>query len=113
MTQEALQTLVVGELDEFHRLKVAEHLSHCDRCIEQYTELLSESVCVEPPQDMVAPVMEKIYYRRRQWAMKRYLQAAAAVVFALCLSRFCSMEQIRKTIIHVSIPLGNVLRVIA
>ena len=41
LTDEGLQALVGGSLDEWGRLEAAEHLSYCDRCMDRYTALLT------------------------------------------------------------------------
>lgn len=40
LSEEGLQALVGGQLDETQRLEAAEHLAYCDRCMDRYTALL-------------------------------------------------------------------------
>ena len=40
LTDEGLQALRDGQLDELGRLEAAEHLSYCDKCMDRYTALL-------------------------------------------------------------------------
>ena len=44
LTDEGLQALTKGQLDEMGRLEAAEHLSYCDRCMDRYTALLTADV---------------------------------------------------------------------
>ena len=37
LTDEGLQALQAGGLDELGRLETAEHLSYCDKCMDRYT----------------------------------------------------------------------------
>ena len=41
LTDEGLQALQAGGLDELGRLETAEHLSYCDKCMDRYTALLT------------------------------------------------------------------------
>lgn len=85
LTDEGLRALVDGSLDEMQRLEAAEHLSFCDECLVRYTELLTEPVCQDPPQDLTLPVMRSLRQRAFRSAAGRYATAAAAVLLSLCL----------------------------
>lgn len=41
LTDEGLQALQAGWLDELGRLESAEHLSYCGKCMDRYTALLT------------------------------------------------------------------------
>lgn len=41
LTDEGLQALQAGRLDELGRLETAEHLSYCGKCMDRYTALLT------------------------------------------------------------------------
>ena len=56
LTDEGLQALIAGSLDEMGRLEAAEHLAYCDRCLKRYTDLLSGEALLEPPKDLSGPV---------------------------------------------------------
>ena len=45
LTDEGLQALQAGGLDELGRLETAEHLSYCDKCMDRYTALLTADGC--------------------------------------------------------------------
>lgn len=51
LTDEGLQALQAGGLDELGRLETAEHLSYCDKCMDRYTALLTADALETPPQD--------------------------------------------------------------
>ena len=44
LSDEGLQALIDGTLDEMQRLEAAEHLSFCDECLTRYTALLTGDV---------------------------------------------------------------------
>ena len=49
LTVQALKALVRNDpLEELTRLEMAEHLSFCDRCLQRYTELLTDDVLLTP-----------------------------------------------------------------
>ena len=50
LSDEGLQALIDGTLDELQRLEAAEHLSFCDECLTRYTALLTGDVLEEPEQ---------------------------------------------------------------
>lgn len=85
LTDEGLDAVVNGALDEMQSLEAAEHLSFCDECLVRYTQRLQEPVCVAPPQDLTLPVMRRLRKRAAQIFLSRYGTAAAAVVLAFCL----------------------------
>lgn len=49
LTDEGLQALQAGGLDELGRLETAEHLSYCDKCMDRYTALLTADALEMPP----------------------------------------------------------------
>ena len=49
LTDQALEALTGGApLDELHRLEIAEHLAFCDRCLQRYTERLTDETLLAP-----------------------------------------------------------------
>lgn len=85
LTDEGLQALIDGELDELGRLEVAEHLAYCDRCIERYTALLSGGGIEKPQASVVGPVMKSLWVRIMQNTAGRAAVAGIAAVLALTL----------------------------
>ena len=85
LTDEGLQALIDGNLDEMQRLEVSEHLSFCDECLVRYTNLLTDPICIEPENDLVLPVMRRLRQKILRIVTSRYATAAAAVVLTLCL----------------------------
>ena len=49
LTDEGLQALQAGGLDELGRLETAEHLAYCDKCMDRYTALLTADALETPP----------------------------------------------------------------
>lgn len=63
LSEEGLQALVGGQLDETQRLEAAEHLAYCDRCMDRYTALLTDDVPEQPPRSARGAVMGTIWIR--------------------------------------------------
>ena len=80
LSDEGLQALIDGTLDEMQRLEAAEHLSFCDECLTRYTALLTGDVLEEPEQDGTLPVSRRLRRRAVKNVCNRYAAAAAAVV---------------------------------
>ena len=85
LTDEGLQALADGQLDELSRLEAAEHLAFCDACLDRYTALLAGPVVIQPPQDLQKPVWQRIRAQMFRVLTNRYATAAAAVAIAFCL----------------------------
>lgn len=85
LTNEGLQALADGQLDELSRLEAAEHLAFCDACLDRYTALLAGPMIVQPPQDLQKPVWQRIRSQMFRVLTNRYATAAAAVAIAFCL----------------------------
>lgn len=85
LTDEGLQALADGQLDELSRLEAAEHLAFCDACLDRYTALLAGPMIVQPPQDLQKPVWQRIRSQMFRVLTNRYATAAAAVAIAFCL----------------------------
>lgn len=63
LTDEGLQALQAGGLDELGRLETAEHLSYCDKCMERYTALLTADALETPPHSAHKAVMAFTMWR--------------------------------------------------
>lgn len=85
LTKYAFWLLSKGEPDELQRLEIAEHLSYCDECVENYTQTLTEDVLISPEESLLYCVMAKIKNRARKLFMNRYATAAVAACFAMVL----------------------------
>lgn len=94
LTDEGLQALKDGQLDEMGRLEAAEHLSYCDKCIDRYTALLTADVLEEPPRSARGAVMTTIWVRLMQNTWGRTAVATVAAVLALTMWRSGTLEQI-------------------
>lgn len=97
LTDEGLQALVNGQLDELGRLEAAEHLSYCDHCLDRYTALLTADALEEPPRSVHKTVMGTIWVRLMQNTWGRAAVAAVAAVLALTMWRTGTLEQILST----------------
>ena len=83
LSEEGLQALVGGQLDETQRLEAAEHLAYCDRCMDRYTALLTDDVLEQPPRSARGAVMGTIWIRLMQNTWGRAAVATVAAVLAL------------------------------
>ena len=61
LTDEGLQALQAGGLDELGRLETAEHLSYCDKCMDHYTALLTADALETPLHSAHKAVMATIW----------------------------------------------------
>lgn len=66
LTDEGLQALQAGGLDELGRLETAEHLSYCDKCMDRYTALLTADALETPLHSAHKAVMTAIWVRLMQ-----------------------------------------------
>ena len=87
LSEEGLQALVGGQLDETQRLEAAEHLAYCDRCMDHYTALLTDDVLEQPPRSARGAVMGTIWIRLMQNTWGRAAVATVAAVLALTMWR--------------------------
>ena len=92
-TDEGLQAVVGGQLDELGRLEAAEHLSYCDQCMDRYTALLTADVLETPPKGVKNTVMTTIWVRLMQNTYGRIAVASVAAVLALTMWRSGALEQ--------------------
>lgn len=83
LTDAALTALLQESLDETSRLEVAEHLSFCDTCLVRYTEMLDDSVLIEPEKPLVDGILSKIRQKVIRVFFNRYATAAAAIALAM------------------------------
>ena len=97
LSEEGLQALVSGQLDETQRLEAAEHLAYCDRCMDRYTALLTDDVLEQPPRSARGAVMGTIWIRLMQNTWGRAAVATVAAVLALTMWRAGTLEQILHT----------------
>ena len=97
LTDEGLQALQAGGLDELGRLETAEHLSYCDKCMDRYTALLTADALETPPHSAHKAVMATIWVRLMQNTWGRTAVAAVAAVLALTMWRAGTLEQILHT----------------
>ena len=83
LTDEGLQALQAGGLDELGRLETAEHLSYCDKCMDRYTALLTADALETPPHSAHKAVMAAVWVRLMQSTCGRAAVAGVAAVVLL------------------------------
>ena len=94
LSEEGLQALVGGQLDETQRLEAAEHLAYCDRCMDRYTALLTDDVLEQPPRSAQGAVMGTIWIRLMQNTWGRAAVAGVAAVLAFTMWRSGTIDQL-------------------
>lgn len=106
LTQEGLDALVAGTLDEMQSLEAAEHLSFCDACLLAYTERLTEDTWQTPPQPMENTIWQKIRRRVLCITVNRYAVAAVAACLALTLwgTGFFNYFLPQRSVHHLDVP---------
>ena len=71
LTDEGLQALTAGGLDELARLEAAEHLAFCDRCLDRYTALLADPAALTLEEAMEIVRAQDAKPRRTSRAKKK------------------------------------------
>ena len=107
LTDEGLQALQAGGLDELGRLETAEHLSYCDKCMDRYTALLTADALETPPHSAHKAVMAAIWVRLMQNTWGRAAVAGVAAVLAFTI--MSGLYFVRSIVV----PLGQVERTAA
>lgn len=83
LTDSLLVRLIAGEANEAERLACAEHLSICDRCLKKYTALLTDEICLTPPETVAPRVRTELRRRAANGFASRFAAAAAAIILAM------------------------------
>lgn len=83
LTDEGLQAVLNGGLDEMQRLEASEHLGFCTPCLERYTALLGDDVLLTPAAPLQKPVMRRVRSRGGKARWLQYGTIAAAACLAL------------------------------
>ena len=63
LTEEGLDALIAGQLDELGRLEAAEHLAYCNCCLDRYTARLETQPLETAPPKVQRTVMSSIWVR--------------------------------------------------
>ena len=83
ITDEGLRALIAEELNEMGRLEVSEHLDFCDKCVEQYSEMLTEDLEIAPPVEIASTILRRIRQRTRAIFLNRFTRVSVAAVLAI------------------------------
>ncbi|MFA9381968.1 MAG: hypothetical protein ACERKO_13015 [Acetanaerobacterium sp.] len=86
ITRRALESLAEeAQSDELARLELAEHLSFCDRCLDEYMALLDDSLLLSPPETQVPHIIKRVKRRARVLFFNRYVRVTVAACLAITL----------------------------
>lgn len=85
ISAEGFFILVTEKADEMQRLELSEHLSFCDRCLEQYLSEMEKITLLETEQSIAKRVINKVRYKTAFLAQKRFGTAVAAACIAMVL----------------------------
>lgn len=90
LTDDGLNALKMGTLDDLGSLEAAEHLTFCDYCLLRYTALVEAMPegLQAPMRDLIPQVQNLMRLRSFRIMTNRYVSTAAAVVLAFALWRF-------------------------
>ena len=78
ITAEGFFLLVTEKADEMQRLELSEHLSFCDRCLEQYLVEMEKITLLEIEESVAKRVIKKVRHKTALLAHKRFGTAVAA-----------------------------------
>ena len=85
LSEEGLQGIIEGSLDEMQSLEAAEHLSFCDKCLVRYTNLLEGVELLEPLVPMKEPVLQRLKRKSKNIIFGKYIKIGAAACLAVTL----------------------------
>lgn len=82
LSDEGIQSLIDGQLDELQSLEAAEHLGFCDDCLIRYTDLLTDDVLLSPQESLEQPVTKRIKNKKMHLFFRKTSTIAAAALIA-------------------------------
>ena len=85
ITAEGFFLLVTEKADEMQRLELSEHLSFCDRCLEQYLIEMEKITLLETEESIAKRVIKKVKHKTAFLVQKRFGTAVAAACIAMIL----------------------------
>lgn len=85
ITAEGLFLLVTEKANEMQRLELSEHLSFCDRCLEQYLIEMDKITLLEIEESIAKRVIKRVKHKTAFLAQKRFGTAVAAACIAMIL----------------------------
>lgn len=85
LTDEGLNAVIDGTLDEMGRLEAAEHLSFCDDCLVRYSRLLTDDALITPAQPLAPGILSRVRHKAVHIFFNRYMRVAAVAAFAMVL----------------------------
>ena len=85
LTNEGLQAVIDGGLNELESLEASEHLGFCGLCLERYLTLMDDVPLLEPAAPIKDNVMRRIGRKAKRVLFSRYATVAAAACLTLVL----------------------------
>ena len=85
ITTKGLFLLITEKADEMQRLELSEHLSFCDRCLEEYLEELEKVTLLESENNISKSVIKRVKYKTAWLSQKRFGTVVAAAGIAMLL----------------------------
>ena len=92
LTEEGLDALIAGQLDELGRLEAAEHLAYCNCCLDRYTARLETQPLKTAPPKVQRTVMSSIWVRIMHNTYGRMAVAGVAALLALSIWRSGTLD---------------------
>ncbi len=85
ITQKGLFLLLTEKADEMQRLELSEHLSFCDRCLEEYLKELEKITLLETENSISKNVIKRVKYKTAWLSQKNFGTVVAAACIAMVL----------------------------
>lgn len=85
LTDEGLNAILQGELDELQSLEASEHLGYCTPCLERYLGLMEAVPLLQPEAPIQENVLRRIGRKAKRILFSRYATVAAAACLVLAL----------------------------
>uniref|UniRef100_S0DDB0 Zinc-finger domain-containing protein n=1 Tax=termite gut metagenome TaxID=433724 RepID=S0DDB0_9ZZZZ len=98
LSDEGLQAIANGQLDELQSLEASEHLSFCDACLGRYLGVLEGTLLLEPERPLKESVLRRIQRKGRAILFSRYATVAAAAALVLAVWGTGVSGQVQKAV---------------
>jgi len=83
INKEGFKLLLNNKVDELQRLELSEHLSFCDRCLEEYMDCLQDIQLLAPQTSLAQEIFKKARYKAMKLFHSRFSMVAAAACLAM------------------------------
>lgn len=85
ITSEGFSLLTTEKADELQRLELSEHLSFCDKCLEQYLNEMEKIPLLQTEQSIAQRVIKRVKSKTAFFTQKQFGRAVVAASIAMVL----------------------------